>query len=78
MFHEGFEAAVNGLPSKKDLPSSDETLKKWMISYGTHYMSGVTMGGMMMRRWTMKESTYNSTRSKKTARRKGSTSRRAM
>ena len=59
-FLEGFEAAVNGLPSKKDLPSSDETLERWMSTYGTHYASGVTMGGMMVRRWTMKESTYNS------------------
>ena len=58
-FLEGFEAAVNGLPSKKDLPSSDETLERWMSTYGTHYASGVTMGGMMVRRWTMKDSTYH-------------------
>ena len=71
---------MNGLPSKKDLPSSDETLKKVDdILRDALYERGhngrdddAAKGVVEMRRWTMKESTYNSTRSKKTARRKGS------
>ena len=59
VFHPNFEAQVRRLPTETS-SSSDEKLEKWMSYYGTHYASGVTMGGMMVRRWTMKESTYNS------------------
>lgn len=57
VFHPDFEAQVRRLPTAKD-SSSDEKLAKWMSYYGTHYARGVTMGGMMVRRWTMKDSTY--------------------
>ena len=55
VFRKDFEAHVRDLPAAKD----DDKLTTFMNIYGTHYTTGVTMGGMMVRRWTMKASTFS-------------------
>ena len=57
VFSKEFEQAVRGLPAAKD-EYSDDKLETWMKNYGTHYTRAITMGGMMVRRWTMDASEY--------------------
>ena len=57
-FTEDFAASVQGLPNVSSL-SADTQLETWMGYYGTHYSSGVTMGGQMVLRWTMTSSAYS-------------------
>jgi len=56
-FDKSFEEMVRLLLSAKG-EGSDEALENLMKKYGTHYSSGITMGGRMTMRWTMTESSY--------------------
>jgi len=58
VFSEEFEEAVRGLPAAKD-EHSDDKLETWMKHYGTHFTRAITLGGMMVRRWTMDTSDYH-------------------
>jgi len=57
-FTKEFDEMVRGLPTEKG-KGSDDTLATFMITYGTHFTSDVTMGGKLTLRWTMTESSYD-------------------
>tara|TARA_B100000795_G_C22659558_1_gene383565 strand:- start:4 stop:804 length:801 start_codon:yes stop_codon:yes gene_type:complete len=59
-FRAPFEAAVRALPSASDDQSADELLEKFLLTYGTHYSSGVTKGGQVVVRYEMTQSSYES------------------
>lgn len=59
-FRAPFEAAVRALPNASDDQSADELLENFLVSYGTHYSSGVTKGGQVVVRYEMTQSSYES------------------
>lgn len=57
-FTTDFAASVGTLPNASS-PASDAQLAAWMGYYGTHFSTGVTMGGQMVIRWTMTSSSFD-------------------
>ena len=57
-FTDDFAASARTLPNASGL-AADTQLAEWMGYYGTHFASGVTMGGQMVLRWTMTSSSYS-------------------
>ena len=59
-FRAPFEAAVRALPNASDGQSADDLLEAFLVTYETHYSSGVTMGGQVVVRYQMSQSSYES------------------